>query len=366
MALGRTTEHSHRPALKSLLESFGNGIVATNEPGREKCGAPDYLVTKPGPFIVGYIETKDIGKSLDEAEKSDQLKRYLTLENLLLTDYMEFRWYVNGKRRLTAALSAAVNRGKITRDAERAKEVISLLSDFLSHTPQEISTPKELAQRLAHLAHAIRDIIVNAFNNNVASTSLKDLRKAFATTLIPDLDLPKKTGEFADMYAQTIAYGLFAARCNHEVGKTFKRLGAAAEIPKTNPFLRRIFETITSTELNDEPYAGFVDDLVQLLANSNIHEILRDFGKRTKQQDPVVHFYETFLASYDPEIREKRGVYYTPEPVVSYIVRSIDRLLKSEFSLRAGLADMDTITYQWHDARTSDTKQATVPKSPSA
>ena len=110
-------------------------------------------------------------------------------------------------------------------------------------------------------------------------------------------------------------------------------MGAASEIPKTNPFLRQLFETITGTALDEEPFVGFVDDLARLLADTEIEEVLADFGKRTARQDPVVHFYETFLAAYDPKLREARGVYYTPEPVVSYIVRSVDHLLKTRFRL---------------------------------
>jgi hypothetical protein len=342
----KTTEHTHRPALKSFIESLGE-VLATNEPGREKCGAPDYVVTKAGAVTVGYMETKDIGKSLDEAERSEQLKRYFhSLPNLILTDYLEFRWYVNGDRRSAALLASPAKGGKLTL-APTATDAIALLTHFLAHTPEPISTPRELAQRMARLTHIIRDVIVEAFRTGCASQSLNDLRSAFASALIPDLDTPKKAGEFADMYAQTIAYGLFAARCNHPGTGPFRRLGAAAEIPKTNPFLRRLFEMITGTQLDEEPYAVFVDDLVQVLDKAAIEEILKDFGKRTEQEDPVVHFYETFLAQYDPKLRESRGVYYTPEPVVSYIVRSVDHFLKKRFALSAGLADATVEHYEW-------------------
>ena len=360
---GRTTEHTHRPALKSFMESLGD-VLATNEPGREECGAPDYVVTKAGPVTVGYMETKDIGKSLDEAERSEQLKRYLhSLPNLVLTDYLEFRWYVNGERRKTALLAAPARGGKLAL-APTAADTTALLTDFLAHTPEPISTPRELAQRMARLTHVIRDVIVEALRTGRASQNLNDLRRAFASTLIPDLDTPKKAGEFADMYAQTIAYGLFAARCNHSGQGPFRRQGAAAEIPKTNPFLRRLFETIAGTQLDDEPYAVFVDDLVQVLDTAAIEEILKDFGRRTEQEDPVVHFYETFLAQYDPKLRESRGVYYTPEPVVSYIVRSVDHFLKKRFGLAAGLADTTMTHHEWEreqDGKKSKVR-ATAPK----
>jgi predicted helicase len=300
---------------------------------------------------IGYVEAKDVGKSLDEAERSEQLKRYRrNLPNLILTDYLQFRWYVGDERRSTARLAMLGIGGKLSVESGGGEAVTALLGDFLSHKPQEIATPKELAERMARLTHMIRDIVVEAFQRDKASPLLKDLREAFAKALIPDLDQPEKTGELADMYAQTLAYGLFAARCNHKGPRPFRRLGAAAEIPKTNPLLRKLFETITGPDLDDEPYAGFVDDLVQVLAHSNMESILAEFGKRERQKDPVLHFYETFLATYDPKTRERRGVYYTPEPVVSYIVRSVDHLLRTRFGLPGGLADQSTVEYELEDA----------------
>ena len=348
LKVGEDTEGSHRPALQAFIESFNKKITATNEPARVKCGAPDFLITStPGPLKIGYIETKDINKSLNEIEKSEQLKRYRrSLENLILTDYLEFRWYVDGKLRSSERLARADQKNKLIRDSEGQKKVIELLEAFLKHRPASVGSPKELSERMARLTHMIRDIIVEAFEINEASNLLSDLRQAFAQTLIPDLDLPEKTPEFADMFAQTIAYGLFAARCNHDDSQPFKRLGAASAIPKTNPFLRKLFETITGTDLDDEPYAGFVDDLVQLLNHADMEAILEHFGQIGKNKDPVIHFYESFLAEYDPKLREKRGVYYTPEPVVSYITRSVDHILKTRFNCQDGLADTSKITYE--------------------
>jgi len=345
---GNRTERSYYPALKSLLETLRPGsVTATVEPKRIECGAPDFVVslqTEHGPMTVGYVEAKDIGVSLDEAQRSVQLKRYFNaLPNLILTDYLEFRWYVEGEHRRTERLARVGGDGKILSDKESGERVAALLQDFLAHTPEPIAKPRDLARRMARLAHIIRDVIVEAFEKDRASLLLVGLRRAFATVLIPDLEQPEKTAEFADMYAQTIAYGLFAAACNHRGSGPFQRLNAAREIPKTNPFLRELFETITGTELDDEPYAGFVDDLVQLLAEMNFVGVFEDFRKRRIPEDPVVHFYETFLADYDPALRETRGVYYTPEPVVSYIVHSVDYLLKAHFGLRDGLADMAMI-----------------------
>ena len=153
------------------------------------------------------------------------------------------------------------------------------------------------------------------------------------------------------MYAQTIVYGLFAARVNHYVPEPFQRLGSANEIPKTNHFLKKLFEIITGSELDDEPYVDFVEDLAHLLANTDMEKVLENFGKRTKQEDPMVYFYETFLEAYDPNLREKRGVFFTPYPAVSYMVRSADYILKTVFGLEGGLAHTsDLIEYDREEA----------------
>jgi hypothetical protein len=356
---GNATEHTHRPALKTLLQALAPKITATNEPKRVECGAPDFVVSRMaahGPVTIGHLEAKDVDKDLDEVEKSDQMKRYLpALPNLILTDYLEFRWYVEGEHRETGRLARVGKGGRLAPEKNGAETVTDLLTAFLAREAEAINDPKTLALRMARLTHFIRDMIVTAFGAKAASATLRDLHGAFEKALIPDLPIP----QFADMFAQTLAYGLFAARCNHHGPKgSFKRFRAASEIPKTNPFLRQLFETITGTALDEEPFVGFVDDLAQLLADTDIEAVLADFGKRTARQDPVVHFYETFLAAYDPKLRESRGVYYTPEPVVSYIVRSVDYLLKTRFGCANGLADTGTVEYEREEQ--NDGKQEKV------
>ncbi len=339
LKLGNATEHTHRPALKTLIEFLETGITATNEPQHIiDCGAPDFVITK-GQSVIGYIETKDIGKSLDQAEKSDQLKRYLhSLSNLILTDYLEFRWYVDGEWRSTARLGKPGADGKIKKDQIGIDAVSQLLSEFMAHRAQSAGTPKELALRMARITHMIRDLIIAAFETEPEGGTLHGQFIAFKNYLIPDLTHE----QFADMYAQTIAYGLFAARCTTNTGNGFSRLDAAQNLPKTNPLLRKMFQYIAGYDL-DERIAWLVDDLAEVLAHADMGAVLQDFGKRTAKEDPVVHFYETFLAAYDPKIRAKRGVYYTPEPVVSYIVRSLDHILKTRFNRSLGLADTNTI-----------------------
>ena len=338
LAGGNATEHTHRPALKTLIEGLAEGATATNEPTHIECGVPDFVVTK-GVTTIGYIEAKDVGKSLDEAEKTEQLKRYRdSLTNLILTDYLEFRWYVDGERRVSAHLGTPTKEGKIKRDKAGVEPVAELLAGFLSRKAEAVGTPKELALRMARLAHMIRNLIIAAFQKEAEGGGLHAQLSAFRDNLIPDLSAE----QFADMYAQTIAYGLFAARCTSESGSDFTRFDAAKNLPKTNPFLRKLFQYIAGYDLDDR-ISWLVDDLAQVLAQADMESILKDFGKRTAKEDPVVHFYETFLTAYDPKVREMRGVYYTPEPVVSYIVRSIDYLLKARFNRPQGLADSNTL-----------------------
>ncbi|RJP27210.1 MAG: DNA methyltransferase [Candidatus Omnitrophota bacterium] len=335
---GNATEHTHRPALKHLIESLAENITATNEPKRIACGAPDFIVTR-GLVPVGYIEAKDVGKNLDEAEKSEQMTRYReSLGNVILTDYLEFRWYVAGKHRLTVRPARLDRTGKIQFDPEKGGHWGELLNAFLMETSPTVHTPNELAARMAALARLIREAIKRAFQDEDKGGALHGQLESFREVLIHDLS----EEQFADMYAQTIGYGLFAARCNIKESVRFTREHAAFDLPKTNPFLRKMFTHIAGPDL-DERITWAVDDLAELLHRADIFSILEDFGKRTRREDPVVHFYESFLAAYDPQMREARGVYYTPEPVVSYIVRSVDSILKEDFGCPDGLADTSKI-----------------------
>ncbi|MFN4955182.1 MAG: type ISP restriction/modification enzyme [Aphanizomenon sp.] len=332
------TEHSYRPALKKLMESLDSGIQAINEPKRIACGAPDFLV-KNGVLDVGYMEAKDISVSLKKAEKTAQMGRYFqALGNLILTDYLEFRWYVQGELTLTAALGTIDKNKKIKLDKEGIQEVDQLLQQFLLAKVPQITTPKDLAKRMASLAQLMRDAIKTALNDVDKGGTLREQLESFQRVLIKDLTVE----QFADMYAQTICYGLFAARCNTDNVQTFSRETAAFKLPKTNPFLRSIFGQIAGPDLDDR-ISWAVDNLARILQQTEMAEILKDFGKRTRREDPVVHFYETFLAEYDPKMRESRGVYYTPEPVVNYIVKSVDYILKHKFNISKGLADSKKI-----------------------
>jgi predicted helicase len=348
LAQGDSTEHTHRAALQHLMESTFPGIVAVNEAQRIACGAPDFSLRK-GKVPVGHIETKDIGTNLDELQRGkgphgEQFKRYLAgLSNWVLTDYLEFRWYVAGdaKPRLTATLATLETNQKLKATPRGAEDVFCLLRGFLDQQAITVRTAKELATRMAGITHLLREVIDKAFQSGTSSEKswLYQWLASFRETLLPEL----KEGEFADIFAQTLAYGLFAARIQTaKVGVNFSREQAAFAVPRSNPFLRSIFSQMAGADMPDV-FAWAVDDLVRLLEYADMGGVMRDIGHVTGRDDPVVHFYETFLAAYDPALREQRGVYYTPEPVVSYIVRSVDELLKTRFNKPKGLADEQTL-----------------------
>ena len=336
---GNATEHSYRPALKKLIESLNNNLQALNEPKRIACGAPDFVINQ-GMVEIGHLEAKDIGTSLKKVENTPQIKRYLqALGNLIITDHLEFRWYVSGELRLSAAVASLNQKKQIKPDSQGILQVEQLFCQFFLSKVIQITTPRELAKKMAALAQLIRDAIGQALKDQDCGGMLRQQLQSFQRVLISDLN----EAQFADMYAQTICYGLFAARCNTDQISSFSRETAAFRLPKTNPFLRGIFHQIAGTEL-DERITWAVDTLATILQQTDMDGILSSFGKRTRKQDPVVHFYETFLAEYDSKMRESRGVYYTPEPVVSYMVRSVDYILKNKFQIPKGLADAKKIT----------------------
>jgi predicted helicase len=336
---GNATEHSYRPALKKLIESLNNNLQALNEPKRIACGAPDFVINQ-GIVEVGHLEAKDIGTSLKKVENTPQIKRYLqALGNLIITDHLEFRWYVSGELRLSAAVASLNQKKQIKPDSQGILQVEQLFCQFFLSKVIQITTPRELAKKMAALAQLIRDAIGQALKDQDCGGMLRQQLQSFQRVLISDLN----EAQFADMYAQTICYGLFAARCNTDQISSFSRETAGFRLPKTNPFLRGIFHQIAGTEL-DERITWAVDTLATILQQTDMEGILGSFGKRTRKQDPVVHFYETFLAEYDSKMRESRGVYYTPEPVVSYMVRSVDYILKNKFQIPKGLADAKKIT----------------------
>lgn len=338
--LGNATEHTFRGDLAQLIETLIPDVIATNEPKRQSCGAPDYILTKKD-IPVGFIEAKDIGdKDLDGLKKSgnkEQFDRYKSsLENLIFTDYLDFHLYRNGEF-VTKIAIGEISEKEIKPLSENFSAFENLIKDFATHIGQTIKSPKKLAEMMAGKARLLSDVIEKALTSdedNYENSTLREQKEAFKQILIHDIT-PKG---FADVYAQTIAYGMFAARLHDPTLPTFSRQEAAELIPKTNPFLRRLFGYIAGPDL-DYRIKWIVDDLVNIFLACNVAEILKNYGKATKMEDPIIHFYETFLSEYDPKLRKARGVWYTPAPVVNFIVRAVDEILKTEFDLPQGLAD---------------------------
>ena len=338
--LGNATEHTYRGDLQLLIETLVPEIRATNEPKRQSCGAPDYIITKKD-IPVGFIEAKDIGDTdLDGIKKTgnkEQFDRYnASLNNLIFTDYLNFHLYHDGIFVTKIAIAQLTDEG-IAALPENFATFENLIKNFCTHISQTIKSAKKLAEMMAGKARLLSDVIENALNSDEATqqnSTLKDQMLAFKQILIHDIT-PKA---FADVYAQTIAYGMFAARLHDPTLPTFSRSEAAELIPKSNPFLRKLFGYIAGPDIDDR-IKWIVDSLVDIFLACNVEEILKNYGKTTRTEDPIIHFYETFLSEYDPKLRKARGVWYTPAPVVNFIVRAVDDILKTEFNLPQGLAD---------------------------
>ena len=339
---GISTEHSYRGDLQSLLKALAPNVDVTNEPQRIDCGAPDYILTRKG-IPVGYIEAKDVGKSLDSKLYHEQFARYQSsLSNLIITDYLDFRLYLDGVF-TTSIVLAEIEKGKIVARPENFAAFTDLIQEFSRYAGQTIASASKLSKMMAGKARLLADVIEKALSGTSgeansmlreANNSLKEQLEGFREVLIHDITAK----QFADIYAQTVAYGMFAARLHDPTLEDFNRKEAAELIPRTNPFLRKLFQYIAGYDL-DSRIVWIVDALADLFKATDVAALLKDFGKATQQHDPVIHFYETFLAEYDPALRKSRGVWYTPEPVVNFIVRAVDDILKTEFGLKDGLAD---------------------------
>ncbi|MBE2188339.1 MAG: N-6 DNA methylase, partial [Candidatus Kapabacteria bacterium] len=340
--LGIATEHTYRGALQNLISELEKEIIVTNEPRRQQFGAPDYIITK-NDIQIGYIEAKDIGDiDLDgKRANKEQFTRYKeSLENIIFTDYLNFHWYI-GNELVNKIAIGDVSGNKIVPLKSNFNVFKTMLKDFCMSKGQPIKNPKKLAERMASSARLLADVIEKSLLNDIEKdehTSLFGQLKAFEEILIHDIT-PK---QFADVYAQTIAYGMFAARIYDKGSDSFNRSKVASNIPASNPFLKRFFGFISDYE-PDLRIGWMIDSLAQFFAVCELEVILRDFGKATVTEDPIIHFYEDFLAAYDPKLRKSRGVWYTPKPVVSFIVRSVDDILKTEFGLPMGLADSSII-----------------------
>lgn len=341
---GIAREHSYRPMLQQLLDEQLPSFVVTNEPARIDCGAPDFIISsKKTNTPVFYIEAKDIDdRDLDgRKENKEQFSRYKkSLDHIIFTDYLDFHLYENGEWVKNVRL-AEVHGDKICLCKESIDDFNALIGHIATTKPAAITSAKRLAEQMAAKARILSSTINNAFRlaeeNEDAYEANKQLQAqldAFRLVLINDL-----TPEgFADIYAQTVAYGMFAARLHDHTPNDFSRQEAANLIPRTNPFLRNIFQQIAGYYL-DERIAWIVDDLVNVFLATDVQKVMKNYARKGMHHDPMIHFYEDFLTAYNPALRKSKGVWYTPQSVVQFIVRAVDEILKCDFGLAEGLAD---------------------------
>ncbi|MEO0195610.1 MAG: type ISP restriction/modification enzyme [candidate division WOR-3 bacterium] len=335
---GDAREESYYPVLKELVEEvarfYGKNVHITILPKKTEAGNPDFRVWDSSHNVTGYIEAKTPGINLDNVITTEQLKRYLnTFPNLILTDFYEFRLYRNGQeiQRVLLARPFIPQKIKVKPPAEGVEGLKRLFHNFLDFAIPPISTAEALARELAHKTRFLRDEVILPELKD-GKSDIYGFYEAFKEYLLPSLT----EEQFADLYAQTIAYGLFSARTRTE--NNFNRKIAYALIPSTIGILRDVFHYISLGQVSQQMEV-MVDDIAALLNAVDVRAIMKQYQESGKGDEPIIHFYETFLAEYDPETRERRGVYYTPQPVVSYIVRSVNILLKDRFGLSEGLAD---------------------------
>jgi predicted helicase len=298
---------------------------------------PDFVVLK-NQVPVLYIENKDIGIDLDKIEKSNQMDRYFGYDNLILTDQVEFRFYRNGEKYgepIRIATYDKTNR-TISPIPENFSQLEKTLIDFSLSHKEPIKRGKHLAQIMGGKAQRIRDNVLDMLvSDSEKYAELIRMQNVIKESLVSSLD----EESFADMYAQTLVYGLFAARYNDKTADTFSRTEARDLVPKTNPFLGSFFDHIAGQSFPDR-LRYIVDELCEVFSHADIEKILHDFYKQEKDtKDPIIHFYEDFLKEYDAKKKMEMGVFYTPRPVVQFIVRAVDEILKKEFGLAKGLSD---------------------------
>lgn len=348
---GIAHEHSYRPMLQQLLGEMLSTFVVTNEPARIECGAPDFIISSSKTNTpVFYVEAKDIDdRDLDgRKENKEQFTRYKkSLDHIIFTDYLDFHLYENGEWVKNVRL-AEVQGDNIVLCKENLEDFIALVNHIASTKPSKITSAKRLAIQMAAKARILASTINNAFclaeEDSKSAEKNKQLQgqlDAFRKVLINDLT-PQG---FADIYAQTVAYGMFAARLHDNTPDNFSRQEAANLIPKTNPFLRNIFQQIAGYDL-DERIAWIVDDLVNVFLATDVQKVMKNYSQKGIHRDPMIHFYEDFLKAYNPSLRKLKGVWYTPQPVVQFIVRAVDEILQRDFELSEGLADYSKFVHE--------------------
>lgn len=352
-------EHTHRSALQILLneikDATGNGgVKIVHEPNNDKegRGAPDFRF-EINSLILGYIENKRVNANLEEIIKSEQIKKYLELsDNIIITDYLRFiRIDKNGNITSEVRLcelselknyNKAFMQSKQLNLKEKANKLFEIFKLFLSHKPKQINSAKEFANALAERTKLLKNSLLEMEGNE----RVKALYDIFKNTIYSKIDY----ADFCDNFAQTLTYSLFLAKLNAN-GEKIDLYNLTKFIPKSFPLIRAMSKFLQDLKEVDDKNLKTIDWLLIEIVNINnnideklIIEELNKFSldknlKLIMNKDPYMHFYETFLSYYNPELREKRGVYYTPQSVVDFIINSIDLILKKDFNKVKGFGD---------------------------
>ena len=361
--VSEATEHTLRGPLENLLKSLAarvdSNIAIIHEPKRDanRLGAPDFKF-KVHEAILGYLENKKIDESLDSVLQSEQIAKYKQLSNnIVVTNYLEWVWLKDGHiaKRETLCYLSDVGSRRARLDPEKAEKVVGLIVSFLSALPQKLSDAKKLAESLAMRCHDLHDFLREELERQEREPPpgrLYGLYEFFTEAVFHELSLD----EFANAFAQMLGYGLFLAKLNAEE-EVVTLQNAKNHIPANFALIRELVGLLD--ELEQPEYQGIKWLLEEILGIMNaldlaaIHTDLA-FAKRplrgTEEErllfdkDPYVYFYEDFLKAYDKKTRKGRGVYYTPPPVVSFIVQAVEDILKGTFGIRQGLADHKRVT----------------------
>jgi len=341
LSTGHAQEHSYRPALKELFETV-TGLRVVNEPKGSAHGRPDFIFVK-GDVPIAWAEAKDLHVSLEKIEKSEQMERYFGYPTLILTNGLEFRFYRNGQRYGDAFVLTEKHGNTLEARPDAFAPFVRTLADFMSGEIDTIRSAEHLAKIMGGKAQRLRDNIIAMFDPAFPGSrgEIENIMQVLRQRLIKDLTVE----QFADLYAQTLVYGLFVARYHDDSPDTFTRTEARERIPASNHLLQQFFDHIAGANF-EKRLSFIVDELCDVFIHADVHALVHGlYLKKNDTHDPIIHFYEDFLREYDPKLRMERGVFYTPLPVVRYIVRSVDTLLKEHFSLPEGLADRAKIDW---------------------
>ncbi len=357
-SIDEITEHSHRSSLQQLIQSVADSSIRVlHEPKRTgKFGAPDFKITHTE-SIVGYIENKKIEENLDNTLKSEQIKKYQALsDNILLTNYIEWIWLKNGnvQQREALCFQTDIEDKRKKLNPEKVLVVEKLIKSFLSQAPKAISSTKKLAEALAKRAKMLKEILLDVLEIQKEEENrqglLYQLFETFQSFVFQELTIE----EFADTFAQNLVYGLFLAKLNANKN-SINLYNAKKYIPSSFSLIRELVNFLD--ELDNEDYLSakwIVEEVLTIMNNLDLKAIKNSlsFAKGEKDvdndniiiKDPYVYFYEDFLAAYDKKLRKAKGVYYTPPPVVNFMVRTINDILKNTFKIKNGLANRKSVT----------------------